>query len=133
MHEDRPHLCVLGEVEPLPALTAVRAAVRATARAEIDHVRVRRVHGDRLDVGHLRQPLGQTFPAIVTGRLPEDTADRLGADCCRTDIDVRAGHGRVLSWVAISGPRPNCNSWPTRTASRATTRPLEIGRASCRE
>src|SRR5262245_9641899 len=104
MHEDRPHLCVLGDVEPLPALTAVRAAVRATARAEIDHVRVRRVHGDRLDVGHLRQPLGQPFPAIVTGGLPEDTADRLGADCCRTDVDVGA-HGHVLSWVTFSGPR----------------------------
>ena len=38
MHEDRPRLDSAGKIEPLPALTAIHAAVGAVMRAQIDHV-----------------------------------------------------------------------------------------------
>ena len=53
MDGERPdHRAAVGKAEPLPVIAAVGAAVRAVLRADVDHVRIARMHGDRahLDV-----------------------------------------------------------------------------------
>ena len=54
---------VLGEGGPLPALAAIHAAVGAVLGAHVDHVRIGRVHRDRLDVHVVRQALVAELPA----------------------------------------------------------------------
>src|SRR5262249_14852622 len=62
MHEDRPRLEPLGEVEPLPPLAAVLAPVRPIVRRHVDDVGVGGIHGDCVDMDIVGQGLDELLP-----------------------------------------------------------------------
>ena len=89
MHEDRPHLGVLGEVEPLPALAAIHAAVGAVVRAEIDHVRIRGIDGDRVHMRVVGEALGELLPRSPAHGAAEDSATGSRGRVRRAYVHVR--------------------------------------------
>ena len=66
IEQQRPYRqAVIRDVELLPVLPVVRAAVRTVLRADIDGVRVLGVRGDGPDGGRLGQAASRELPAVV--------------------------------------------------------------------
>src|SRR5690606_12687135 len=69
-------LRALRQRKALPAVAAVRAAIQASVRAGVDHVRVVRVHRERLDLRLLRQSVVQLTPGPAVHLSGEQAAAR---------------------------------------------------------
>jgi hypothetical protein len=98
VERDRPNRqAVIRDVQTLPALAVVAAAVDTGLRAGVDDLGVRGVRGERADGGRLGKPARELLPAAVVAghpveaRLYRTSGRRLA---CQADVHVRSAVGR---------------------------------------
>jgi hypothetical protein len=96
MDQDRPDIGLgIGQLQPLPALAAIGAAIGSLAGAEIDHVEVVRVDCDRVHVDPVRQRIAQRLPVPFMDRQAKDAAMPACRRPHRADIDIRHFHAAL--------------------------------------